>query len=1128
MANFCRNCGGQLAPGAKFCPKCGTKIQPAAGQGGTKIQPAAGQVGAQNTRPAPESRIQPAAGQGGAAGAGAQSTRPARGSRKQQKAAGRSGLSILLAVVMLVEFLIAGLKYPGFLVRKPGGQEEHDFAQTQSESGQQGQTLAEAEDLSTGVTGETITVTFDGEEFTFPLDGPEIEMTPENSPGDPRYIPIRYSAEEIEKAPALTAQVSSEEWSADLGNGIKADLYWWNLEDEPDQLVVKTLPEKTDEDTGNRMIAYDFSLSSGKHEFNTIVELTIPRTANDGNEGGILYYNEKTQEWEPVYYEVSADGGSYLVHMDHFSTVSEYLFGKERELLDKNITNGIFRERDYSAKKNPHAYYTEQELEELHWAENYVQPPEFTEIELVDLISIVSFIAEYSRNSKLLVEDYITKFEQPRDLQHLLDEGSFWFGVGDGTVQVGNQLAPLVTTGAAATDAAANTGAAVSQAEAAGAKALGAVVKSPATKSASGGGFGKALSRAAALLLAARIFLQCFDENLTWKEIAADNAWSLIGVTAGFGAELAFDYGLAAGTVMLSGLSIGIFVCTTLYAFYEYGDSKGWFFKYTDLLDDPKDFSERVYQLYLRIGNKNLFPGQTLYITGDGFAQAINTLYSDEKWLTYRNYDAFTKAVPGLVDGFINEFWALSDDQIKAFIKKNYPPGYENMWERPPEAYIREYKYRSREALYGKIRPILEKLAQEEYERLVLEYTQEMRYHVLPFLNSKVYFVPKDISLDASEDPSHSPYLGWDGSAFIKVNGQKYVPDVSIADAAESLAFIPIGVSEKNPAAYTTAKPSVDKNGKTLYLHGCTIYHYMQIGSPLTFTLNGPSSMGLEPVQGKVNWDKAKLVKLDDIELFDHYVVPVEYDGRMQGPKKADSYSLRVIDETGLQHLTGAGWGSTDQENEQIIRDHAWPANVTVTIANDGDFKVELPEIDYTDVGKDKVECVSNKRDALTLKGLAFDRSEGKLKNPGKYGSTYICYRGSIEGDYSFRARHAEGNIQNVKDPDQAYQQQVQKWSSPEESGGTVSVSYSVPEFYYYDYITTAPYQITTSSGDYSVFTMYIYPESGHCRLEIELVGDMKAAYNNSSDTRELQKEKTHKIILHSDYYPDSDAEKRE
>ena len=38
----------------------------------------------------------------------------------------------------------------------------------------------------------------------------------------------------------------------------------------------------------------------------------------------------------------------------------------------------------------------------------------------------------------------------------------------------------------------------------------------------------------------------------------------------------------------------------------------------------------------------------------------------------------------------------------------------------------------------------------------------------------------------------------------------------------------------------------------------------------------------------------------------------------------------------------------------------------------------------------------------------------------------------------------------------------------------------------------------------------------------------MKAAYNNSSDTRELQKEKTHKIILHSDYYPDSAAEKRE
>ena len=133
-------------------------------------------------------------------------------------------------------------------------------------------------------------------------------------------------------------------------------------------------------------------------------------------------------------------------------------------------------------------------------------------------------------------------------------------------------------------------------------------------------------------------------------------------------------------------------------------------------------------------------------------------MYSDEKWLTYRNYDAFTKAVPGLVDGFINEFWALSDDQIKAFIKKNYPPGYENMWERPPEAYIREYKYRSREALYGKIRPILEKLAQEEYERLVLEYTKEMRYHVLPFLNSKVYFGKQCLLLLHIQRRRQEPY----------------------------------------------------------------------------------------------------------------------------------------------------------------------------------------------------------------------------------------------------------------------------------------------------------------------------------------------------------------------------------
>ena len=86
---------------------------------------------------------------------------------------------------------------------------------------------------------------------------------------------------------------------------------------------------------------------------------------------------------------------------------------------------------------------------------------------------------------------------------------------------------------------------------------------------------------------------------------------------------------------------------------------------------------------------------------------------------------------------------------------------------------------------------MLQKIAQEEYEALVLEYTRYMEDEVLPVLNTEIYFVPKDTSLAAGENPSHSAYLGWNGEEFVTENGKPFTPGVSIIDGSMNLRFMP-------------------------------------------------------------------------------------------------------------------------------------------------------------------------------------------------------------------------------------------------------------------------------------------------------------------------------------------------
>ncbi len=227
----------------------------------------------------------------------------------------RRGLSLFLSLILAAEFCVAGFKYPGFLL------------QNKRKTGTYAQEILD----SMGVTQEQLNAF---------LNDP-IEVTAENSPGNPRFIETAYSAEDYANATTLSAEVSRDNPTADFPEfGIHVDLKWWNLDNETDTLIVKKLPMKTDSATDCELYTYDYSLTSGQHEFYTDVEITVPLQGDPAAFDGVVHLNEKTGVWETTYCELSDDGLSYTVFVNHFSGETERTNNKLKGLTGQ-VTQGI-------------------------------------------------------------------------------------------------------------------------------------------------------------------------------------------------------------------------------------------------------------------------------------------------------------------------------------------------------------------------------------------------------------------------------------------------------------------------------------------------------------------------------------------------------------------------------------------------------------------------------------------------------------------------------------------------------------------------------------------------------------------------------------------------------------------
>ena len=138
---------------------------------------------------------------------------------------------------------------------------------------------------------------------------------------DPSLITIRYSDRELRNAQSEEISVTPDNHVVSLG-GLTVDMGRGNLEGN-DTLIVKDLGRKDDNDMAIALHCYDLSLKSGTDQFNGLVKISIPLDLGDKEYlDGMVYFDEKSGQWEDLYYEVSADGRTAIAYMDHFTKVS--------------------------------------------------------------------------------------------------------------------------------------------------------------------------------------------------------------------------------------------------------------------------------------------------------------------------------------------------------------------------------------------------------------------------------------------------------------------------------------------------------------------------------------------------------------------------------------------------------------------------------------------------------------------------------------------------------------------------------------------------------------------------------------------------------------------------------------
>ena len=979
-ARFCRSCGARLRPGTTFCAQCGQK----AGAASPAAEPKAPEQNTQKAAPkkAPvQKRAASKAAPKQAASAPAQAAPAAK--------SGTRGLSAFLALVMLIELAVAAFKYPGFLVEKPS--DPYLYKPTTGQTG-----------LTGSATGKpTSSTALDDEDLI------ESSQTED--------LQLFYTQSQLGSAKVYTREVSWENPSADFG-AVKVALDSWNLPEETDQVLVRTLPELTEGEEGWVIRAYDFSLASGAHEFSTDVAITIPHNGSDAL-SSCVWFNEETGRWEDVFALLSEGGKSYTIYADHFSLFGEkaYRFdAKTLELVESNVTisglkDGIFVEVprkgvdrmrwnvkiDYNRMWNLYQEKTRQEAEAL-----------------------LQRMRDYGADAVDIAESDAWISEEDTAQNYLGTGGAFWNSKGTGE-GIGQLMAGIRETPAA-------------------------------------GLMDKLFFVVDAGLTGIKIYQEAKKGNRDWidtikafPDAVYTHKQAVAGVAVG---------GLALYVGGWIGALIGLLWWTGA-SLYNLSYDRTW----VDVFQNPtvEDLYQKYYHITMRRMALSADAGDVKNYRNPAM-KAPETLNEDDlaslqaamKKARVNTTSAGLTDTPGryrvrcngwsdvfltlltvcsdnspvylekVLDEFYwnyaYAFWELPKEQQDAFVIANSShPGsegvtvdYSNGLPEVSDADKNLYTQNLVDELKAATQPILikalEALQRESCEAMMKELEQTM----LPVMNCQLVFRVEDTSLKAGESFRDSIYnVDWktlkgnerfvQGGEEIRYDDPKLRTPMCFVGTPEAALMLPLLPSDTlwDPATEKTPPPSHNRkenyypyttgflpvpNQKNSVVLRCSYYHYVMMGAP--------SQMQFRDVRenaSSVNSDLVASFRLPSMtsastkQVYNKHSYRTTTVESIRVEKKVDV--IVKIEPAMLEANLRVNWESESYYNGFIVAQnwgdqaeaHAAPKNISLKVQKDGKLDLLLPAIDDLSFCEDEgandssgEKCVYHySRDALLLKG---------------------------------------------------------------------------------------------------------------------------------------------------------------
>ncbi len=697
-----------------------------------------------------------------------------------------------------------------------------------------------------------------------------IEPTSENSPGNPRFIDVSFTEEEIRNSPAVAGGINPDT-AAILFSGldVMVNVRGYNLHNPSDTLVVQTLPVKTDPTYGHELHTYNIFLTSGQDKFGTEVEVTLPIHNGPGSLRNVLWLNEETGKWEEVFYTVADDGKSCTAYVDHFSLFSSEESTDDREQFYYDVTKylkgSVFVEYDPSG----------------------IAPQAMKKVGVIQTDAFAKFLRKQSKNSEGIYEILSRGGGVPTGSE--VTESMDMLGLGN---DVSSSIVTVAGSMKLLSNAVSNT--------------LG-----------------------TAFTLLGWWILDQREKDMTLRGISPqkveeENRWSYYWAKVGTIGTIASLAGASIAGAICSWACLIGFAASTVYT------ENQRFINKECPYGTPVTIEEGAYHQYMYLDN--YIPLKKLGIKSDvplngfgkGWAEAINAIRDANP--NAKSIDDVSEQIKQLYEEYVNCFWTDVPDELKLGIWRTYlvtaskdickycndlyaripdPITGEYLFDKVPNlpsdyeeyrrlfdicqkarviglnsngalvnthsfisqehfysvsgearfndryvlAQSKDYKHRATEALMRQTNKVINDIIEKDFHKRTLEARTKIREEVLPTLNTPLYFYAVDESLKKDETVLHSKYYGYD-SVSMK-NDPNKLCEMKFKGRRTPL----FRAKNDTGAPYCLDLKTSDKEEK---VGKSTVFHYLQYGAPDSVDIKAPNYGNLKDLVGYVQLAKAK------------------------------------------------------------------------------------------------------------------------------------------------------------------------------------------------------------------------------------------------------------------------------